>query len=167
MAKYASLDVLEEASELDTQHKRQVYLTWNIIRFKLMYYYPELVDEEFKKPLAISDERYDKLKTEYLGLCIKLGVDNNILDPMAKSGDRVVPGTGMKEIDFEKPMVVSTLNYVGIEEWKDAIAEIKAVAKAESKAVEKGLPEVDTRTDQQKKEDELLDAYDERMGWGM
>jgi hypothetical protein len=167
MAKYASLDVLEEASELDTQHKRQVYLSWNIIRFKLMHYHPELVDEEFKKPLSISDERYEKLKTEYLGLCMKLGVDNHILDPMAKPGSIVVPGSGMKEIDFDRPAVISTLNYVGIDEWKDAVAQIKEKAKANTKPVEKGLPEVDTRTDAQKKEDELLDAYDERMGWGM
>lgn len=159
MAKYASLDVLEEASELDTQHKRQVYLTWNIIRFKLMYYYPELVDEEFKKPLTILDERYEKLKNEYLGLCMKLGVDNSIVDPLAKSGTVVVPGSGMKEVDLDRPSVVATLNYVGVDEWKDVVTAMKAEAKE--------LPEVDKTVAQQKKDEDALDNMDERMGWGM
>ena len=122
MAKYASLDILEDASVLDTRHKRQVYLSWNLVRFKIFYYYPELVDEEYHKTLKIEDAQYDKLKAEYLALCTSLMVDNTIV------------GTAMQEVDFDKSIVKATLKYIGCEGYEAKVSEIEKQLKEDAKA---------------------------------
>ena len=146
--KYASLNILEDAAELDAQHKRHVSLTWSIIKFKLQYYYPELVDEAFTKSLTIHDLQYEKFKVEFLGLCLKLDVENVVCKEQYY-GDRfkTVKGAGMSEIDFDRPMVKASLNYIGVEKWKDLVEVIQKARKEEAAKEDVSKKAEDDKTD--------------------
>lgn len=83
--------------------KRFVKLSWDILRYKVLYYY-------FYRS-EISDDEYDILEQEYLKLCIKLNKENTLVHKVYPniSGYK---GNGMMEIDLTRPSVQLVINKI-------------------------------------------------------
>ena len=84
-----------------TDRKRHAWLSWEIIKHKLLYYQPsKRYKSKFK---MISDDEYDQLEREYLELCIKLDLPNTVVHKDYAGVS--VRGEGMMEVDMERPSV--------------------------------------------------------------
>lgn len=57
------------------ESSRAIELSWKLLKHKLMYYHPELVDKSWHKELVITDLEYDTLEQEAkaLGISVKVG----------------------------------------------------------------------------------------------
>ena len=84
--------------------QKHIQLSWDLIGYKMMYYYPEEVDTSWHKKLTVTDEAYDTLEKEYLRLCLELGIPNTVAGQSSVDG-KEVRGEGMTQIDLERPSV--------------------------------------------------------------
>jgi len=84
-----------------TDQQRHAWLSWEIIKHKLLYYKPSKRYKAKFKP--ITDEEYDRLEREYLDLCIKLDLPNTVVHKEYVGVS--VKGDGMMEVDMERPSV--------------------------------------------------------------
>lgn len=96
---------------MSTDNRRYIWLSWRLIEWKLMYYYPEKVAEEFHEMLSISDDIYDQYELEYLKLCRKLNLPNTVVHK-SYAGFKVM-GDGMFEVDTTRPCVQLVLGKYG------------------------------------------------------
>lgn len=97
-------------------YRRYVELTYQLIEYKIMYYYPELIKEGYHPGLEISDDAYDALEVEYLKLCKELGQKNTVVHK-SYSGLKV-DGPGMFEVDFTRPVVHLIMRKFGVTNWQ-------------------------------------------------
>jgi len=96
---------LEELmTDEQTPDQRFIELSWKLIGYKLMYYYPEEVHQSWEAHLTITDTYYDELEKEYLRLCLELDYENTVAGQTQVDG-KTVKGSGMTELDSEKPAV--------------------------------------------------------------
>lgn len=86
--------------------QRHALISWSLIEWKLMYYYPEKIAPEFHEKLTVPDAIYDQMEQEYLLLCERLDLPNTLVHK--------VEGAGMVEVDFTKPSVKLVLSKYGI-----------------------------------------------------
>jgi hypothetical protein len=98
-----NLEEILMADELDPKQKH-IQLSWELIGYKLMYYFPELVHESWHKTLDIPDSEYDEKEREYLRLCLELGYKNTVAGQTSVDG-KEVDGEGMTELDTSRPSV--------------------------------------------------------------
>ena len=89
------------------ERARFIKLSWDLLAYKLYYYYPEKVHPSWHKKLDIPDSEYDELEREYLKLCLSLGEKNTVATKVLL-GDTFI-GPGMIELDFERPSVQQAL----------------------------------------------------------
>lgn len=78
------------------------FLSWEIIKHKLLYYYPH--KRYLSKFKPISDDEYDAMEREYLELCVKLGRPNTVVHK-EYAGIDVDYSQAMMEVDLERPSV--------------------------------------------------------------
>ena len=103
------------------KHKAEyTELGWRLIEHKLMYYYPELIDEDYHKGLTIPDDEYDDLEIRYLTLCKKFGFNNTVVHK-GYTGFEDVKGDGMMEVDLKRPIVHLILRKWGVKGWQKLI----------------------------------------------
>lgn len=76
-------------------------LSWKLIEWRMMYYYPDLVHESRHQDYEISDYLYDKREMDYLRLC-------KLFDTPAYTVLNRLDETdlsGQQELDFSRPSV--------------------------------------------------------------
>lgn len=95
--------------------KRFINLGWSLIEYKLVYYYPDLINPDMLRKYTISDLEYDALEIEYLHLCKKLKYPNRHVHK-SYSGFEDVEDQSQFEIDFDRPSVQLVLSKLGINE---------------------------------------------------
>lgn len=91
---------------MSEKESRHVYLSWKIIKHKLLYYQPSSKYKKKFKP--ISDDEYDALEKEYLLLCKELGKPNTVVHKDYAGLE--VEGDGMMEVDLNRPSVKLVLD---------------------------------------------------------
>jgi hypothetical protein len=91
---------------------RFINLSWDLLAYKLYYYFPEKVHSSWKFKLDIPDSEYDELEREYLRLCLELGQENTVAGQKQVDG-KDVPGTGMTELDESRPSVRAAIQKHG------------------------------------------------------
>jgi len=79
-----------------TDKERHVKLSWDLIAYRLFYYYPEKVHSSWHKQLDIPDGDYDQLEREYISLCDKLNEPNTVAQGV--------------ELDFKRPSIALALS---------------------------------------------------------
>lgn len=122
-----------DVREKNAGRRRYIELTYRLIEYKIMYYYPELIAEAYQEHLTVSDETYDAMEMEYLRLCKSLGYKNTVAHKeYASIGE--VPGPGMNEVDFTRPTVHLVLRKWGIKNWQDRCAMLDAQVARKIKA---------------------------------
>lgn len=104
-------------AERNSAKRRYIELSYRLIEYKIMYYYPDLISEGYHDGLTISDNEYDKLEMEYLRICKTLGYKNTIVHK-GYPGLEDVPGEGMFEVDFTRPAVHLVMRKWGIKNWQ-------------------------------------------------
>jgi hypothetical protein len=77
------------------QKARFINLSWDLLAYKLYYYYPEKVHPSWKHKLDIPDGDYDELEREYVQLCSTLGEPNTV--------------ESMVQLDLDRPSVQQVL----------------------------------------------------------
>lgn len=95
-----------------------VDLAWQLIEYKIAYYYPELIRPDLLKGLQVPDSHFDQLTEDYLKLCIKLGIPNTVCHSGPENLMRQVSGDGMMEVDFTRPCVHLIMRKYGIADWQ-------------------------------------------------
>lgn len=82
-------------------NSRFCYLSWEILKNKVLYYRP--TNKYLKKYKMVSDEEYDNMEIEYLKLCLTLGKPNTLVHKEYEEFKEA--GVGMMEIDQDRPSV--------------------------------------------------------------
>lgn len=100
---------MESDDDLVEKRREYIKLSWKIIGYKLMYYYPEQVHPSWHFDLDITDHIYDIREKEYLRLCLELDEPNTVAGQTEVDGVSV-RGEGMTELDLEKPSVQLALS---------------------------------------------------------
>ena len=100
-----------------SKRDRFIEIGWDLIKYKLAYYYPDMISEEFLGELTIPDSEYDSLEKEYISLCRELKERNTIVH---KDQDDEL-GTGMFEVDFNRPCVHLVLSKYGRKDIRDQL----------------------------------------------
>jgi hypothetical protein len=89
-----------------TDSQRHIHLSWEIIKYKLLYYQPSKRYKEKFRP--ISDDEYDAMELEYLNLCLALNKPNTVVHK--DYAGLKVTGDGMMEVDLSRPSVQLVLD---------------------------------------------------------
>ena len=92
---------------MDSEEKRFIELSWRILEAKIIYYSPPV--ELLGKGLEITDQEYDSMELEYLNLCVKLGKVNNVVHKEYPGFDFDKIGSGMMEVDWNRPSCSAAL----------------------------------------------------------
>lgn len=50
-------------------------ISWQLLEYKLAYYHPHLIHDDWKKEVMVEDSVYDKLEDEYKQMCKDLNVE--------------------------------------------------------------------------------------------
>ena len=108
--------------------RRFIELTYKIIEAKVLYYNEELISPGYRKALRVSDDIYDQWEVEYLKLCKKLGYKNAVVHKVY-AGLEDVPGEGMMEVDFKRPVVHLVMRKWGIKDWMNKCVMLSDVDK--------------------------------------
>lgn len=87
-----------------SKNKEYIELGWKLLKYKLMYYRPELVDESWHEDLTISDSSYDLLEKEYSALAEELGLPNTIKDMVDFDEERPSAQLVMSRYRDRKPL---------------------------------------------------------------
>lgn len=90
-----------------TDKERFTQLSWDLLAYKLFYYYPEKVHPSWHEKLDIPDSDYDELEKEYLRLCLKLDTENYTAGQTEVDGV-VVAGKGQTQLDETRHSVQQT-----------------------------------------------------------
>jgi hypothetical protein len=89
---------------MNSDKKRFIKLGWELIEFKILYYQPPPELQAYAEEVLPTDEKYDLLEQEYLGLCRTLDKPNTVVHK-AYVGFEDVKGEGMMEIDWNRKSV--------------------------------------------------------------
>ncbi len=123
------------AIEANRDKRRFIELTYMIIEHKIMYYNAELIAPGYRPGLEIDDHSYDALEKEYLRLCLKLKYPNTIVHhgyADINNGEDV-PGDGMMEVDYTRPVVHLILRKYGIKGWQERCAQLNEKLRVQGK----------------------------------
>ncbi len=126
----------DPAPENNKAKRRFIELTYRLIEYKIMYYYPEYIKAAYHSHLTIDDHSYDALEIEYLKLCLQLGYPNTIVHK-GYPGLEDVPGSGMEEVDFTRPAVHLIMRKWGVQNWQDKCYQLDAQVRAKVAAADK------------------------------
>jgi len=86
-----------------TDKQRHVFLSWEIIKHKLLYYAPH--KKYLSKFKSISDDEYDAMEREYLTLCRKLNVPNTVVHKEYPGFEDIDYSQAMMEVDVNRRSV--------------------------------------------------------------
>jgi hypothetical protein len=116
----------KEKKDIKQKRLEHIRLSWWLIERKIMYYYPEMIKEEFHDKLVTDDDLYDQRERRYLNLCLELGIENTVahhgFDDIGE-----VAGKGMFEVDFSRHCVALILKKYGIENANELKPEIPTI----------------------------------------
>jgi hypothetical protein len=100
------------------KRKRHAELSWRIIEWKLMYYYPEMIDEKYHEALEVPDDIYDAAEEEYIRLCLELKLPNTVAHKWSLELDtpelHELSENNMIEPDLTRPSVQLVLSKYGV-----------------------------------------------------
>lgn len=103
--------------KLSVDEQRWIKLSYQLIEYRIMYYYPHLIREVYHEGLTIHDSIYDQYEIEYLELCDKLKVKNTVVHCRYEKYEHL--GPGMMEVDFRRPVVHLIMRKYGEPNWQE------------------------------------------------
>jgi hypothetical protein len=84
-------------------------LSWAILKHKVLYYRPS--DKYVaSRASVITDDQYDALEQEYLGLCVRLGRPNTLVHK--ECSETEIAGVGMMEVTTSRRSVNFMVRYL-------------------------------------------------------
>ncbi len=102
---------MSKQNVLDSAEFRE--LSWDLIGYKLAYYYPEKLTEEALRRFEITDAEYDSKEVRYLELCRGLNKPNTLVHKEYPSFEDIDFSGAMMEVDFKRSSVQLVLNRFG------------------------------------------------------
>jgi hypothetical protein len=113
------LELKEMYEALSAEEKEHIKLCWELIEYKITYYYPNLVDDSRILDYTIEDDLYDQKELRYLELCRLLKYTNTIVHKSYPGYEDLNTERAMFEVDFSRPSVQLVLSKLSSPKGKE------------------------------------------------